>query len=976
MSKSRFIVAYSQLAIQLYGCLMVLFPTILSAQIGFKQYTTADGLPHDFTFRLHEDDQGYLWIGTDDGLAKFNGRDFKVFDSKDGFRSNFIIDIDRYAKDTLAISTWKGGLHLMTKDSVIVPDIENDSLERARDIYMIDKTPIIWTPYSIYNYYENKGGVQFIKKSFRFSLGQNNTLFLGNEASLNPNCEGKKVYDTLYFHQGMKLVKNTDKFKGIYRFDSLTKISSVFPFLKDLAIDDFGSYKSDLFYAFSDNKRYVFDHDGIIETQDYDVGDRVIYKYVNTTFAEVCLARNFQTGLDHIMLFDKRQNQWEDVIDRSKASLLVSDVFVDTEENIWITSKADGLYQLYPINAWQQPQKIIDREHILDIAVSKENKLFFITVNKIYEYDVQSQKTRKLILNQRVTQFAAHKLDSKVVPLHAIDPIKQKTINFFEHLIMRTQRVFYDDKGISFAYDHTCLTYKVKKNARPLEINLKKNGATIYINQLAIVENELWLATSEGLKVYELSTGNFLRDVSISENAISKNIKNIQYQKGKGVWFVTKEGLFLIDKNSELIPFGKDQGINGIRINDIYLDHLQQLWIATQKGFSIYSNGMCYNFGNNEGFDYSATTKITESENHQIFIAGSKGVWSLENHQPFEPITPPKLISSLLYSKLQELEKFHLDIIDFSEKNPIVEYKVDKTDKWMPLSGMSLSVQNYAIGNYEVQFRVRNSQSNWSYTEIFPFSKTLVWYKTLWATVLFYVLSILLIGALAILQIRKVKKRNKLLKTTITQSEILEKELGTVRENVAQDFHDELGNKLAGITVISEMMMKDEELQNSNAKQMAEQVRKDAKDLYFGMKDFVWAIDAKSDDLQELVVYLTDFGEDLFQNKGIVFKVQKELEDGVDKLPYYWSKQLLLLFKEAMTNSLKHANATEVNLIFSQKKNYLIIQFSDNGKGFDQENLKRKNGLLNMQKRADRIGGELVVTSKKGTKIKFKGVLE
>ncbi|NJM81056.1 MAG: hypothetical protein HC854_18220 [Flavobacterium sp.] len=49
----------------------------------------------------------------------------------------------------------------------------------------------------------------------------------------------------------------------------------------------------------------------------------------------------------------------------------------------------------------------------------------------------------------------------------------------------------------------------------------------------------------------------------------------------------------------------------------------------------------------------------------------------------------------------------------------------------------------------------------------------------------------------------------------ITKNELLQKELSEVRENVAQDFHDELGNKLAGITVVSGMIIDDEEFKKT-----------------------------------------------------------------------------------------------------------------------------------------------------------------
>jgi len=95
--------------------LLLIFTSLLRAQIKIKHFTTQDGLPHDFTFRLFQDEKGYLWIGSDDGLAKFNGEKFKVFDRSHGLKSNFVIESRAYHEDTLLISNWKGGIHFMIR---------------------------------------------------------------------------------------------------------------------------------------------------------------------------------------------------------------------------------------------------------------------------------------------------------------------------------------------------------------------------------------------------------------------------------------------------------------------------------------------------------------------------------------------------------------------------------------------------------------------------------------------------------------------------------------------------------------------------------------------------------------------------------------------------------------------------------------------------------------------------------------------
>src|SRR6267378_5965202 len=68
-------------------------PSLWAQQFSLRQYTVVDGLPQSQVNVIIEDKQGYLWIGTNGGLARFDGRDFKVYNTLDGLSSNFITSL-------------------------------------------------------------------------------------------------------------------------------------------------------------------------------------------------------------------------------------------------------------------------------------------------------------------------------------------------------------------------------------------------------------------------------------------------------------------------------------------------------------------------------------------------------------------------------------------------------------------------------------------------------------------------------------------------------------------------------------------------------------------------------------------------------------------------------------------------------------------------------------------------------------------
>ena len=247
--------------------------------------------------------------------------------------------------------------------------------------------------------------------------------------------------------------------------------------------------------------------------------------------------------------------------------------------------------------------------------------------------------------------------------------------------------------------------------------------------------------------------------------------------------------------------------------------------------------------------------------------------------------------------------------------------------------------------------------------------------KKLW-TYLIIALSIILLGGLILkwMQLRKTRERNVALKDAIKQQLELEKELINVRDNIARDFHDDLGNKLARISFLSRLV--EDELSDSenSIKSKVTQVKEDTVSLYVGTKDFIFSLKPNSDYLEEVVTYLSDFGEDYFSKTSIKFVLDKNISLN-KKLPHYWSKHLIYIFKEAMTNAFKHSNCSQLILQFEHDRNALKIKCIDNGIGIPEDQRKSKNGLLNMKSRAEKIGGELQINSvaRKGTTIVFIG---
>jgi len=199
----------------------------------------------------------------------------------------------------------------------------------------------------------------------------------------------------------------------------------------------------------------------------------------------------------------------------------------------------------------------------------------------------------------------------------------------------------------------------------------------------------------------------------------------------------------------------------------------------------------------------------------------------------------------------------------------------------------------------------------------------------------------------------------------IEQESALERE----RSRIAQDLHDELGSSLTRISLLSGLVRADKD-NPAQVELHAGKLSLSADQTVRALEEIVWAVRPGSDTLQSLVDYITHFAGEMFE--GSPTRCRLDLPDDLPArpLPPDVRHNIFLIIKEALTNVLKHAGATEVHLQIKIAPTSLEIIIADNGKGFDPHapaTTSRHNGLDNMRRRAAAVGGQLTLTSSPGT---------
>ncbi len=190
------------------------------------------------------------------------------------------------------------------------------------------------------------------------------------------------------------------------------------------------------------------------------------------------------------------------------------------------------------------------------------------------------------------------------------------------------------------------------------------------------------------------------------------------------------------------------------------------------------------------------------------------------------------------------------------------------------------------------------------------------------------------------------------------------------REGLARDLHDEMGSTLSSIRFFSEFAKQQLGDEKPTVTPVLQRISDSANSLSESMQDIIWAMKTKNDHLEDLAARMTEFGLRLLEARGMRFTTHVNEDFSGKQLKPEQRRNVYLIFKEAVNNAAKYAEASEVHLFLALKNGLLLMNITDNGKGFEPDSPPSVagggNGLKNMRQRAEDIGGKVEIASKPG----------
>jgi signal transduction histidine kinase/ligand-binding sensor domain-containing protein len=498
-------------------------------------------------------------------------------------------------------------------------------------------------------------------------------------------------------------------------------------------------------------------------------------------------------------------------------------------------------------------------------------------------------------------------------------------------------------------------------------------------------------------------------------NGLSSDFIECLHFDGDGaLWIGTFGGGVCRFKQGHFAVINREQGLpNGV-IGDIEEDGQGFFWMSSHGGIIRVGKAEldncadgkanavhCLVYGINDGLPTLECSEGLQpagcrTADGRLWFPTSKGLVAVNPQNVKKNFLPPPVVIEALRVDDHEVAgatnaaplrippgrhrvEFQYTGLSFAAPEKVrFKYRLTGLDtEWVDAGTRRTANYNYIPpGNYTFHVIACNNDDVWNDKgaavafEVLPF-----FWQTLWFRVLALALTIVASGGFVWFTVRR-RVRRKL--ERLEQQRAVEHE----RVRIANDIHDDLGAHLTRITMLSESASADLDDPTRAAADL-NQIYNTARELTRAMDETVWAVNPRHDTLESLASYLEKFAQDLLATAGIRCRLDLPLEFAEWRLTSEVRHNLFLAFKEALHNAVKHSGASEVHIRLTPGMMSFELAVEDNGRGFTPGATEKPsagpgrfasgNGLENMTRRLAEIHGRCDIRTApgSGTKVVF-----
>lgn len=470
-------------------------------------------------------------------------------------------------------------------------------------------------------------------------------------------------------------------------------------------------------------------------------------------------------------------------------------------------------------------------------------------------------------------------------------------------------------------------------------------------------------------------------------------------KKGR-LWLATAlSGVSYIEDSTADTPrfvhYKTEDGLSSNNVRSITEDDFGQIYVGTARGIDRITpeTVQIKHYTMNDGLAGDFVQAAFRAKDGALWFGTPNGLSRLVPHQEIKSNAPPvwlsglriagesQTISQLGVGEIADLElapeqnNLQIDFfgIEFKASEALgYQYRLEGADDdWSPPTEQrTVNYSNLSSGNYRFLVRAVTADGTLSVNPAVISFKVL---RPFWQRWWFLISAVLTIGFL-IYSVYRYRVAQLL-------------ELERVRTRIATDLHDDIGSSLSQIAILSEVVR--QKIGDGNGvNEPLKMIAGTSREMVDSMSDIVWAINPDKDHLSDLIQRMRRFASDVLEAQDIAYRFHLDEKHRDLALGADIRREVYLIFKESVNNLVKYAEATEVEMSVLIENNFLVVKVKDNGKGFivpgsfvaEYDFAREKadagfggNGLINMRRRAENLGGRFQVESKinGGTRVTF-----
>lgn len=998
---------------------LVLPLSVLSQQekkFAFIHYGMTQGLTSNEVMCSIQDDDGYIWIGTNNGLQRYDGVRFLTFrnqkDNPSSIPGNVIhqLLIDKKGNMWMLAAGRRAGI-FDTKKFVF----REASVNPADDMYMHGAKKIVEDEEgNIMMIVANLQLLTYNKQKNEFSAQHNFIKF--------PREWG--IVDMINIPGTAKYILGTQHGTAIYNNKTRQLSYAGHNVEKEPLIERFGMMKPTAHYMFDKEGRLWFDTwDGFPRLYCYDYkADHVLINRFD--FGSMLGAYHeihgflqqrdgsvWVHGLGLFAQYNERTKQFHKVYngyesEQSIAYSKIGHITEDTEGNIWVSTSNNGVYMFNPA---EQFFTNIHHVHRVSGKPGDGSPMSFARIKNghilvgtwgdgLYRYD---SNFNTLPLNIKGFDNTGTKSIWAMFPsrddniiwmasqpgVHKYDQAKNQ-VTFYDPAAIkgRTVRQIVEDRfGNLWLGTQSLGLFKwPAKNGiiRPEDslIHFKEVPENQISKILVDKQGNIWVATI-GFGLYVIDPANnkvimHFGTAEVPERKLPTNSIPVMLEYNDTTMLIAADGIHLFNSRSRKVlrTIGTSETITG-SIAALERDRFGYVWASTTTGIYRINilNKIFIRFDRVDGIanDYFImAASLTLPDGRILFGADNQFVFFNPARVQINDVAPqiritgfslmntPLLVDSLLSLDRIDLgpeeNSIKIDFSGLSYNNAyIIKYKLEGIDKdWRIADPNYQAIYSYLPPD-NYTFMLRSEDAEGRPGN--AITKLLIKVRPpFWRTWWFLGL---VIFAITVVLFWLDKLRLQRLRAT-----------ESVRTRIATSLTEDMSNSLSSINISSELAKTKVDTDTQRTKEYINQISDTSNRMVQSMYDMVWSIDPKNDTMEDTMQRMKSFAAEVenVHHVSIDFDTDRQVEQlGLDMELRY---ELLCIYKEAVTNAARHADGRFIKISLRYNRPNLVMMILDDGKGFAMDSAAMLGrGISEMRRRATAINAVLYIESEVNT---------